>query len=442
MNLRIAAETLSNSVADSIEFLRKTGAEAFKGSEATVKFIRRINNIFDILNSKDRTDAICFKRPISPETKEEYFKYFDESIAYIKNLKLSPEGKSILTTKSRIAFFNFIVCMQNFQTFYETYVEAGILERIPTFHFSQDHLELLFSCMYTLFCIVLIYFFNFHDHLVIFIISTPGIRQMFGCNDNPSARQFESAWRKLLGQHQITASESANCMNNDFKFLNVLNASSRKEKNNTNSSYVFNEENKNNNIDNENDIDELNMAKDPHFQSLFTDDNFLNNMECHVTSYLASVLEKCIIERRWYAPITCEKCLLVFAEDESMEDEFVKLKMKSSKLLLPAKSTVQICMATECSMKKYNYEAGKYNNIQSDVLASLDIDNLFWMSDFTFHPQSDHKNRLIKLIIEMYTQKNKTILVSAIHSLNMMFFGEVSSKNSYTSKVNEIQDIF
>lgn len=56
-----------------------------------------------------------------------------------------------------------------------------------------------------------------------------GIRQMFGCNDNPSAKQFESAWRKLLGQHQISASESANCIRNDFPFLSILNASSRKQ---------------------------------------------------------------------------------------------------------------------------------------------------------------------------------------------------------------------
>lgn len=150
MNVRIAAETISNSVADAIEFLRNKGVEMFQGSEATVKFIRRINNIFDILNSKDTKDAICFKRPISPETKEEYFNYFDEAIPYIRNLKLSPEGKSILATKSKVAFFSFIICMQNIRTFYETYVEAGVLENISTFRFSQDHLELLFACTYYL----------------------------------------------------------------------------------------------------------------------------------------------------------------------------------------------------------------------------------------------------------------------------------------------------
>lgn len=150
MCVRIAAETLSNSVADAIETLQKSGVEAFQGSEATVKFIRLINNVFDMLNSKDSKSAVCFKRPISAETKDEYFKYFDESILYISKLKLSLQGKSILQTRSKIAFLSLIVSMKNCRSFYESYVESGILNNVATFHFSQDHLELLFSCKYNI----------------------------------------------------------------------------------------------------------------------------------------------------------------------------------------------------------------------------------------------------------------------------------------------------
>lgn len=92
MTVRIAAETLSNSVASAIEFLRKNSIDKFKGSEATVGFIRRINNIFDILNSKKSDDAIGFKRTISAHTKDEFFRYFDESISYIQKLKIRPGG--------------------------------------------------------------------------------------------------------------------------------------------------------------------------------------------------------------------------------------------------------------------------------------------------------------------------------------------------------------
>lgn len=112
-----------------------------------MNFIRRINNIFDILNSKVSKDAIGFKRTISLDTKDEYFEYFEESISYIRKLKISPGGNSILKSKSKTAFLHFIVAMQNFRSFYETYVETGnVLTEVATFHFSQDHLELLFSC--------------------------------------------------------------------------------------------------------------------------------------------------------------------------------------------------------------------------------------------------------------------------------------------------------
>lgn len=46
MSVRLAGETLSNSVADSIEFLSTT-MECFANAKATIKFIRIVNNIFD-----------------------------------------------------------------------------------------------------------------------------------------------------------------------------------------------------------------------------------------------------------------------------------------------------------------------------------------------------------------------------------------------------------
>lgn len=178
--------------------------QEFYESAATFKFIRRTNNVFDILNSKDDS-GIYFKRSLTPETKSDYFRYFDESIEYFQNLMLKVDGNSILTSKSKTPFFGFIVDLDNIREFYMKYVESGIINSVSTFRFSQDHLETLFGY----------------------------IRQMFGCNDNPSATQFQSAWRRLLGQHQITASEFANCATNDTEFLTVLNCSSRTKNKNS-----------------------------------------------------------------------------------------------------------------------------------------------------------------------------------------------------------------
>lgn len=238
---------------------------------------------------------------------------------------------------------------------------------------------------------------------------------MFGCNDNPSAKQFESAWRKLLGQHQVGSSETANCMNNDFQSLTVLNASSRKQGLATCSSESTdwppsfikdiqnNESAENNNVVFKDDFGELTMDEGDH---LITG-NELKSIEDHVVSYMAAVLQKCIKEGRWYAPIKCKDCFRVFSEDLSVDDDFVQLKMKTNKLNAPAQSTVDICKATEISMREFNYETGRFNQIQESVLLKLNIDDLFWASDFNTHPEENHKIRLIKLIIEMYIKKKQ-----------------------------------
>lgn len=147
MSVRLACETLSNSVADSLDILRLKGMNEFLGSAATAQYIRRINNVFDILNSMHESGT-GFKRPICPETKNEYFKYFDESIAYIKGLKLSLNPiKHILGSRSRTGYVGFIVAMTNFRSLYIEYVDSNIIPHVMTFCFSQDHLELLFACI-------------------------------------------------------------------------------------------------------------------------------------------------------------------------------------------------------------------------------------------------------------------------------------------------------
>lgn len=212
-------------------------------------------------------------------------------------------------------------------------------------------------------------------------------------------------------------------MENDFQFLNVLNVSSRKQgsvpsiTNNWPPIFIQDIENhsnaENNNIQLEDDFGEFAMDEGDY---LITNESPATKIMEHVDSYLAAVLEKCIIEGRWYAPIKCKDCLRVFAEDEIVDDDFVKLKMKTSKLRLPARSTVEICKATDMSMRELNYEAGKFHQIQASILAKLNISDIFWASDFSVHSEAGHKIHLIKVIIEMYI-KNKQDYISRCNTL-------------------------
>lgn len=370
MSVRLASETCSNSCADSLDFLRNKGIAEFSNSEHTAKYLRCINNVFDICNSM-YGNGIHFKAPISPQNKETFFKYIDESIAYMGNLKLSKTGKSILKTKSKIPFLGFSICLKNFRTFYLEYVEqTAVLPYVMTFRFSQDHLELLFAC----------------------------IRQMFGCNDNPSAKQFESAWRRLLGNHQITASESANCQNNSVEFLTVLNSSSRKENNSKLKEGTDVLGNDTAVVEGELDEDE--------YDYLQSDET----MESHMIAYSASIIQNNVIEGKWHFKIKCEDCLRAFAEDEIMEDELLELKMKTKNLRPLSRSTFDICLATEKLMERYLFDPEKYNKLPDECLQILRYDELFPLSNFNEHTELNHKKALITLIIKMYIKKRQEFI--------------------------------
>ena len=67
MNVRIAAQTPSSFVASAIDFLQKqTDLPEFRGSKATTQFIKQVDMIFDMLNSKNLF-AEGYKAPVTKE---------------------------------------------------------------------------------------------------------------------------------------------------------------------------------------------------------------------------------------------------------------------------------------------------------------------------------------------------------------------------------------
>lgn len=72
MNVKIASQTLSSGVADALNFLLMKQHTDFVGCEATVEFIRIIDQLFDIFNSRDPFGK-HFKSPI----KKHNLKYID-----------------------------------------------------------------------------------------------------------------------------------------------------------------------------------------------------------------------------------------------------------------------------------------------------------------------------------------------------------------------------
>lgn len=199
--------------------------------------------------------------------------------------------------------------------------------------------------------------------------------------------------------------------------MSVLNSSSRKETNIKQKQKYLNNDHlsENDNIVNRVEFDDEEIYN---LRFLVVNPQYSSNFETHMISYTATLLQRDIVLGKWYKRITCEKCLLVFAEDDMIDDEFVTMKMKTKQLPQVSQSVHEICLVTEKIMEKLEYKPEQYKQIPDDVLRILHIDSLFVNSDFSNHSQDDHKESLINIIIQMYVKKRQDH-ISRLNTLDL-----------------------
>lgn len=85
MKIKLVTQTLSSSVADALQFLQST-TEEFKNCEATIKFIRIIDEILDFLNSMNAF-AKGYKKTTYPSNLVYLESRVRNNIAYLYSLK-------------------------------------------------------------------------------------------------------------------------------------------------------------------------------------------------------------------------------------------------------------------------------------------------------------------------------------------------------------------
>ncbi|CAB4019071.1 DNA transposase THAP9 [Paramuricea clavata] len=181
MNVAIAAQTLSNSVAAGLMYLKNIKVPQFLDSDETAEFILKINNLFDILNSKSKYGK-HYKSPIRLENLDELKYYVHETIAYLKELKDS-EGVKLIDGPRKTFILGFALSSKSILALAKHLLTRNYnqFEYVLTYRLSQD--QLFFS----------------------------KIRSRLGCNNNPNALQFKWALRALLQKNQVAASPTANC---------------------------------------------------------------------------------------------------------------------------------------------------------------------------------------------------------------------------------------
>ena len=86
MNVSVAAHTFNSSIADALEFLMESAHPFFAYASTTIRFIRILNELLVLLNSKNLYGR-GFKKPLSIKNQEIWLSKIDAGIQYLGDLR-------------------------------------------------------------------------------------------------------------------------------------------------------------------------------------------------------------------------------------------------------------------------------------------------------------------------------------------------------------------
>ena len=139
MKGKLAAQTLSWRVADALEYLQ-INSNNKKNYLATINFIKKVNDLFDVLNSRKVINK-SYKAPVNATNKDVFMKLFDDVEIYFRDLKEYKTGKCMLRGGGKTGFLGFITCMKSFKSLYKDLCDNvnSNMKFLLTYKFSQDH---------------------------------------------------------------------------------------------------------------------------------------------------------------------------------------------------------------------------------------------------------------------------------------------------------------
>ncbi|XP_058439422.1 DNA transposase THAP9 isoform X2 [Marmota monax] len=147
LKMNCAAQLFSESVASALEYLLSVGLPPFQNCIGTIHFLRLINNLFDVFNSRN-----CYgkglKGPLLPET----FSKINHVLIEAKTIFLTLSDTSnnqILKGKRKLGFLGFLLNAESLKWLYQNYVFPKVMPfpYLLTYKFSQDHLELFLKML-------------------------------------------------------------------------------------------------------------------------------------------------------------------------------------------------------------------------------------------------------------------------------------------------------
>lgn len=377
MNVRLAVQTMSNSVAQSLQVLMEEGHPDFAGAGPTIEFVRLMNCLFDVFNTKSLLDKNIFKKALHSENKRIVFDFLEKSLRYLKGLKISQIDKKgklkvvpILKSRNKVGFRGFLIDIHSLMQFYIENVEEK--NAIVTYSLLQDFIEMFFG----------------------------RIRSSNGHNNNPNIQQFKGAYRKLLCNIKIAAPSHGNCrifgeiLPDGHKYSNVFTVTSRR----TQASFQSIEEQ----YDQQSGMILEDMFK---IDAMKIADPLLGATTNFSIAFLASQIEELLLSMQF----DCEECANVFDENERNVDFRSYNTFRS-----PCQSTYKICKHVDKYLSLHDIRRMQTNCdfrvIYCLIFRTIDLNSLFINSKFDCG--LNHKYQIIKWIVKIYIDKKSAYIAN------------------------------
>lgn len=164
---------------------------------------------------------------------------------------------------------------------------------------------------------------------------------ILGSNDNPSAYEFKSIYRKLLTCHQIVyRGHRANCISNE---TGVLTVSSRQLPQKPSQGL-------------ERGSNRSGDGTDFDFDYMAAIHEDIEKFDEHLNALIASSIENTIWKKlEQNTKLECEECKSVFIENQKIDDSLISMKIetKSCDAHQPCRSTVGIIFSIICCLKSF-----------------------------------------------------------------------------------------
>jgi len=340
MKVSLAAQCMSRSVANALEFLgQDLHLSKFTDVAPTVAFIRVIDRLFDTLNSKNKFEKE-FKSVLRCENERFWRPFLMQTAAYLSNLKLF--GVPLHQTMRKTAVIGFLATINSVIGLFDDFVSTKIVPYLATYRLSQDHIELLFNV----------------------------VRSRGRWNNNPTAGQFRMAYRQLLMKHSITPNKAGNVISQEETvLLSSVGLVERRETSVTTAEILkrFGLGQSDGSID--------------HDYALTPDRIHISEFSANIVTYMAGY-----VSRKLCKTITCVGCKLALISNTKVVENCKLIQRKDAGgLLYPSQSVVDVCTVTERCIRfvcgNSSDSIPKQRNLhlalQIAVLERIQLSNLF-----------------------------------------------------------------